>query len=70
MSNILGIFMFLMVGVIFISVTIKPLNDKPLCHTFQPTDSSHIRMNNCTGEAHIIVRGPEGFEWQRVNDRP
>ena len=38
------------------------------CHTFQPTDSSHIRMNTCTGDAHVIVRGPNGFEWRVVND--
>lgn len=41
--------------------------DQPVtCHTFAPTDSSHIRLNQCTGEAHIIVRGTEGFEWRAV----
>ena len=43
------------------------LDNRP-CHTFQRTDTSHIRLNSCTGEAHVIVRGAEGFEWQRVND--
>lgn len=36
------------------------------CYTFQRTDTSHIRLNSCTGEAHVIVRGVNGFEWQRV----
>lgn len=40
--------------------------EKEQCHTFASTGTSHIRMNNCTGDAHIIVRGPNGFEWQRV----
>ena len=36
------------------------------CHTFQRTDTSHIRLNSCTGEAHVVVRGPNGFEWQKI----
>lgn len=70
MNYILGLFIFLMVGVIFITVVPKQFDQPAACHTFAPTDTSHIRMNTCTGEAHIIVRGDEGFEWQRVNDRP
>lgn len=40
--------------------------DSRICHTFASTGTSHIRFNNCTGEAHVIVRGPNGFEWQVV----
>lgn len=41
-------------------------NGNVSCHTFQRTDTSHIRLNSCTGEAHVIVRGPNGFEWQKI----
>lgn len=36
------------------------------CYVFDVAASSHIRMNKCTGESHVIVRGPNGFEWQKV----
>lgn len=45
----------------------KPKTDTATqCYTFQSTGTSHIRLNSCTGEAHIVVRGPNGFEWQRI----
>lgn len=55
-------------GVIALLYAIKQTPPPTQCHTFQRTETSHIRLNSCTGEAHIVVRGANGFEWQRIND--
>lgn len=65
MSDYIGISVLL--AVLGALVFTSHYMDKPTqCHTFQRTDTSHIRLNSCTGEAHIVVRGPNGFEWQAV----
>lgn len=49
----------------------KHLDSNPKnCYTFAPVQtSSHIRLNSCTGEAHMVFKdGKGGFEWVRVND--
>lgn len=39
------------------------------CYTFHAVQNSHIRMNTCTGEAHMVFKdGKGGFEWVRVNE--
>lgn len=67
MKDILLVVTAICVGGFLISASDYLTDAKP-CHTFERTDTSHIRFNNCTGEAHVIVRGPNGFEWQRIID--
>lgn len=59
--------LFFLCAMVVLAVKIQNDQSSPQdCHTFERTDTSHIRLNSCTGEAHVIVRGPNGFEWQRV----
>lgn len=67
MNYILGTLLaFAIPGSIVAAIHLIP--HKAECYTFNPADNSHIRLNSCTGEAHVVVRGPNGFEWQRIND--
>lgn len=65
MNYLIVVLLITTIGFLAYSAFVK--NQAP-CFSFAPTDSSHIRMNTCTGEAHVIVRGANGFEWQHVND--
>jgi len=46
-------------------VFLRHVESKP-CYAIERAANSHIRFNNCTGEAHVVVRGATGFEWEVV----
>lgn len=62
---IVGAFVFTAVicGVLFANQE-QPTPEQ--CYEIRHMEATSFRFNKCTGESHIVVRGPNGFEWQRV----
>lgn len=63
--NIVSIALSIVLVIVGFAASLKIVEPKS-CYTIDRAASSHIRLNNCTGEAHVIVRGGNGFEWQVV----